>query len=103
MGRIRTEEKSQPIDASGAYTAASGELMRFNGGRELAEILAHSDEVHASFVAQLFHYAVKQPIHAYGPSAWQDLTAAFAANDYSIRRLLVEIMRTSALATSRRP
>lgn len=103
VGRIRTEEKSQPIDASGAYTTGSGELMRFNGGRELAEILAQSDEVHASFVAQLFHYTAKQPIHAYGPSAWQNLTAAFAANDYSIRRLLVEIMRTSALVTSQRP
>lgn len=102
VGRYRIEEAGKPIDASGLYQPASGEPVRLDGARELAEFLAASDEARRAVVAQLFHYLVKQPIDAYGPQQLENLEQSFAASEYSIRELLVEIMRTSALKTNGR-
>ncbi len=97
VGRWRTEEKSRPIDASGGYATLSGEEVRFNGARELAEFLVRSDETREAFVEQIFHYLVKQPVGAYGPATLSELEAAFAESGYNIRVLLVEIVKRSAL------
>jgi cytochrome c553 len=97
VGRYRAKEKDKPIDASGSYRTVSGDLAQFNGGRKLAEFLAASDEAHRCFVEQLFHHMIKQPVSAFGPREQQGLHDAFAKADFSIRELLVEIMKASAL------
>ena len=71
--------------------------MKFDGARELATFLAGSEEAHTAFVQQLFHYLVKQPIRAFGSQELPDLRRFFAAHDFNIRKLMVEIMATSAL------
>jgi len=96
-GRYREEEKGKPVDASGQYQTRSGETVTFSGARDLAAFLAKSDEVHTAFVEQLFHYAVKQPIRAYGPEATADLKTAFAKNDFRLRKLMTDIVAASAL------
>lgn len=50
VGRFRDREAGKPIDSTGAYTALTGETIKFDGVRSLAERLASSDEVHRSFV-----------------------------------------------------
>lgn len=97
IGRYRSSEKSQPIDASGSYIAQSGQLVQFDGATQLAAFLAASEEAQAAFVQQLFQYLVKQPIRAYGPDCWQQLQKSFAENNFNIRKLAVEIVATSAL------
>jgi hypothetical protein len=96
-GRFREAEKSRPIDASGSYQARTGDWARFVGARELAAHLAGSEETQTAFVEQLFHYLVKQPIHAHGRKASADLRAGFVKDGYHIRKLLVEIATTAAL------
>jgi len=71
--------------------------VAYNGVRELATLLANSEETHTAFVSQLFHYVVKQPIRAFGPRKLAELRRSFAANQYSIRQLMVEIIAESAL------
>jgi Protein of unknown function (DUF1592)/Protein of unknown function (DUF1588)/PA14 domain/Protein of unknown function (DUF1595)/Cytochrome C oxidase, cbb3-type, subunit III len=97
LGRYRKEEKGRPIDAIGVYETRSGEQVKFDGARKLAAFLAGSEEAHAAFVQQLFHYLVKQPIRAFGPKELPDLRRFFATHDFNIRKLMVEIMATSAL------
>ena len=75
--------------------------MKFNGVRELAAFLADSEETHTAFVEQLFHHLVKQPVRAYGPETLPDLRRSFAANEFNIRKLVVEIMATSALTPAK--
>ena len=53
--------------ASGGYRTRNGDLVKFNGVRDLANFLADSEETRSTFVEQLFHYMIKQPIRAYGP------------------------------------
>jgi hypothetical protein len=82
------------------YKTTSGEVAEFNGARDLGEYLADSEEVHRCFVGQLFHHTVKQPVTAYGPERLAKLTERFAAAEFDVRELLVEIMKTSALAAN---
>lgn len=96
VGRFRSEEKGQLIDASGIYVTRDDRQAQFRGPRELAEFLASSEEVQAAFVEQLFHHLVKQPIRAFGPDVLPRLHKSFAGHDFNMRRLVVEIMTVAA-------
>ncbi len=97
VGRYRNEEGGRPIDAAGSYETRAGELVKFDGARDIAAFLAGSEEAHTAFVQQLFHYLVKQPVRAFGYQELMDLRRYFTAHDCNIRKLMVEIMATSAL------
>jgi hypothetical protein len=97
VGRFRDKENGRPIDATGAYQTRTGETVKFTGVRDLANFLAGSEEVHDAFVEQVFHHLVKQPVRAYGPKTLTTLRQAFVEEQFSIRRLLVEVMATTAL------
>jgi cytochrome c553 len=97
IGRYRQVEKGRAIDATGTYVVRSGEAVRFDGVRELAEFLAENDETREAFVRQLFHHTVKQPVVAYGKNRLAELKQAFAENEFDIRKLLVVIVSTSAM------
>jgi len=104
IGRFRGEEKGRPVDACGTYEPPSGDPAKFAGARELAAVLASSDETHAAFVEQFFHHLVKQPIRAFGPDRQADLTRSFGSNGFHLRKLMVEIVAGSApFDPSKRP
>jgi hypothetical protein len=97
IGRLRAEEKEQAIDTNGAYQARSGQKVTFKGARDLANFLAESDESHTAFVEKLFLNTVKQPLLAYGPKALSTLQATFKAQNFNVRKEMVEIVTLSAL------
>ena len=97
IGRYRDEEKGRPIDATGCLRDPRRRTRQVRRRRELAAFLAGSEETHAAFVQQLFHYLVKQPIRAFGRTELTDLRGSFAENGFNIRKLMVEIMTSSAL------
>lgn len=98
VGRYRETELDRPIDASGGYIATDGGTVRLGGARDLARFLADSEDVHRSFVTQLFEHVTKQPILAYGVETRERLLADFRANQFNIRDLLCDIAVTAALA-----
>ena len=97
VGRYRMEENGKPISTTGTYRTRTGDTVQFEGARELAKYLADSSETHAAFVQQLFHFAIKQPINAYGPETKDLLRQSFEQNNFNIRRLLIEIIATAAV------
>ncbi|QDU28240.1 PA14 domain protein [Anatilimnocola aggregata] len=97
IGRFRAEEKGRAIDASGGYLTRSGEQKQFKNARDLATFLAASDETHAAFVEQLFHYFVKQQWRAYGPATRSDLQKKFVQDNFNIRNLVTEIVVQTTL------
>ncbi len=97
VGRFRTTERGQPIDASGSYRPVEGEPVEFVGARQLAEYLAGSDEVARSFSQQLFHHLAKQPVNAYSSTNLDELTEQFVDSGYHIQKLMVSIMAATAL------
>ena len=100
VGRFRKEENGKPIVATGVYRTRQGDTVQFDGVRDLAKFLADSPETHAAFVEQLFHAMIKQPIRAYGSQTKESLRETFVRENFSIRRLMVEIIATSALTTA---
>ena len=101
IGRVRSQENGQPIDATGSYEPTAGKAAAFSGARDLANYVAGSDEAHEAFVKKLFQYLVKQPVRAYGPQMLPHLKQDFAGNGYNIRRLVAEIATESALPKTR--
>ena len=99
VGRYRKDEKGRPIDATGSYETRAGEMVKFEGVQALAAFLASSEETHTAIVQQLFHHLVKQPVRAYGPQTLPNLRRFFTAHDFNLRKLMVEIMATSALTS----
>ncbi|MCS6975454.1 MAG: DUF1592 domain-containing protein [Gemmatales bacterium] len=91
VGRYRQEDNGKPVDASGSYRTRSGKLVEVRGARQLADFLVKSDEAHAAFIEQMFHHLIQQPVRAYGPETLAELQKSFAAGDFDIRRLAVEI------------
>jgi hypothetical protein len=100
-GRFRLEERGKPIDPSGSYQTRTGEILQFSGVCDLAKFLAESEETHAAFVEQLFHYLIKQPVRAYGPNRLDELTKYFKENHFNIQKLAVEIVATAAVPKSK--
>ena len=97
IGRLQARENSQPIDATGSYRDRSGKAIQFNGERDLARYIAGSDEAHAAFVEKLFQNLTKQPVRAYGAQLLPGLEHSFAAHEFNIRRLTVEMATESAI------
>ncbi|MEZ6061555.1 MAG: DUF1592 domain-containing protein [Planctomycetaceae bacterium] len=97
VGRFRTTEKDRPIDDSGHYRDRTGEDQQFHGAKELAAFLVDSPETHRSFVRQLFHHMVQQPILAFGPDTVQELADFFKSTDFNMKQIMVEIAVRSAM------
>lgn len=97
VGRYRDKDAGKPVDDDGSYQTRKGEVVKFDGVRELAKFLAGSDEVHAAFAEQLFHHLVKQPVRAYGANKPVELRDSFSRGGFNIRKLAVEAAVTAAL------
>jgi hypothetical protein len=101
VGRYRKDERGRPIDAAGSYETRTGEIVKFAGARELAAFLTGSEETHTAIVQQLFHHLVKQSVRAYRAETLPDLRRFFIANNFNLRKLMVEIMASTALTSQR--
>jgi hypothetical protein len=101
VGRFRKEEKGKPVDTAGRYQSKTGEVAEFDGPKALAAYLSASPESHAAFVQQMFHHLVKQPVNAFGDDELAKLTKSFESHDYNIRKLMVEVLASSALTPRR--
>ena len=101
IGKLRSSENGKPVDASGSYRARSGTVVKFSGAKELAGYLAESDDARNAFVEKLFLNFAKQPALAFGQRKLVDLQHSFSKNQYSIRRLLVEMALATAMPPSR--
>jgi hypothetical protein len=99
VGRYRNFEKNNPIDATGQYQQRNGDVVHFSNAKELASFLARSNETHRSFVRQLFHHMVQQPILAFGPESIHELAQFFEDHKFHMKHLMVEIACRSALQT----
>ncbi|MBL8798085.1 MAG: DUF1592 domain-containing protein [Planctomycetia bacterium] len=97
VGRFREQDNAKKVDAAGSYQTRAGDTVQFDGARDLAAFLAKSEEVQEAFAEQLFHHLVQQSVKAYGSQTPTELRRAFAANDFHIRKLVVEIMSRAAL------
>ncbi len=99
VGRFRTKDKKKPIDVTSVYKTPDGEAVKLAGARQLAEFIADNEMAQKSFVRQLFHYYVNQPINAFDskakgqPNQLDRLHQKFKQNNFNVQSLLIEMAK----------
>lgn len=97
VGKFRTEEKGMPIDSTAIYKTESNESFELAGPNDLARYLSQSDKARKNFVRRLFQHLVKHPPTAFGAETLDRLDRAFVQNNYSIKSLILDIVRLTSL------
>jgi hypothetical protein len=96
VGRLREQERSTAIDASGKYIDRAGQQIEFTSVTDLTQYLVTSDDVVTAFINRMFLHFVKHPVGAYGENRLDELKTRFRESGYSIKELLVEIAVVAA-------
>src|SRR6185295_4631434 len=91
VGRFRTSDNDRPVDSVSEYTTDDGQTVRLSGARDVAEFALGSEQAQNGFIEQLFHQVAKQPMLAYGADVPDRLRRSFAASQFNMQKLLVDI------------
>lgn len=94
-GRWRTKEKEKPVNTISDFKTESGETIKLTGARDVAEFAANTPSAHRTFIEQLFHHFVKQPVRAYGDNEMETLRAGFEKSGFQIPELIKRITLTT--------
>ncbi len=97
VGRFRVQENGKAIDPVSEYATDDGQTVRLAGPRDVAQFAAGSEQAQIAFIEQLFHQLVKQPVLAYGKETMARLRQSFAASEFNIQKLALEIITLAAL------
>ena len=96
VGRFRTSDNNQPVDAVSDYLNDDGETVHLAGARDVANFAIGSEQAQNGFIEQLFHHLVKQPMLAYGLETPKRLRESFVNSGYNMQNLIVEIVTIAA-------
>ena len=98
VGRFRAEEKGKPIDATGAYQSRDGRVGRVRRGPGPRDLPGRQrGDPRRLRPATLPGPGQAADPRLSGPTRLPELQKSFAANDFHIRKLVVEIVAASAL------
>ena len=97
IGRWRTKDQNKPVNSKSDFKTESGKTIKLTGARDVAKFAADTPSAHRTFIQQLFHHTVKQPVRAYGESTMEDLRKRFQQVNFHVPELLRRIAVTSAL------
>jgi hypothetical protein len=96
IGRWRTTDNGQPVDATGTF-ADMGELQgSFNGAVELAKKLADSKVVQTCFASQWSRYALGVDAAGIDAAKMQPVVDAFVGSNFDMRELVVALVKSDA-------
>lgn len=95
VGRFRTTDQGQPVDATGTLvgTDVDGD---FNGGVELSKRIEQSKNAQACIAKQAFRFATGRPETVLDKHSIDLLTAELERASFDIRELLIALTKTDA-------
>ncbi len=96
IGRRRERDRDKPVDAASELAIEGGRIIPLRNARDVAEFAAKTPSAHLTFIEQLFHHFIKQPVRAYGNDEEKILREAFAKSGYQIPDLLKQISLDTA-------
>ena len=97
VGKFRTRDNGKPVNAVSEYITDDGTAVKLTGARDVAQFAVNSEHAQDTFIEQLFHQVVKQPMLAYGVEVPNRLRQSFIATDFNVQKLLVDIVTISAM------
>jgi hypothetical protein len=101
VGRYRTTDNNQPVDASGSLELKSG-TVTFKDAVELMPALAVADEVRSCVATQWMRYLLRREETPGDMASVATVQKAFRDSSYDMRELLVAIVNSDAF-TRRTP
>jgi hypothetical protein len=101
IGKFRTTDQGVPIDASGEVTSTRDIDGPYNGGPELAALLAGSGQVRDCAPTQWLRFALGRREVAEDTCTIAALRDAFEASDGDLRELMVALTQTDAFFSYR--
>jgi hypothetical protein len=102
LGRLRTMDRGMPLDTSGEVTDTRDINATFNGGAELAKLLARSEQVRDCAPTQWLRYSLARADMAQDACSLEQLKRSFATSGGSLRDLLLAVTQTDAFLHYRR-
>ena len=103
IGRFRTSEEGQSIDASGEVVSGGDASGAFEGVVELSDQLVSSDAVRACVARQWFRYATGRIESTDDVCTLGELDRRFEASGYDVRELMIAMVATDAFTHRRIP
>jgi hypothetical protein len=103
IGRMRSMDRGLPVDSSGEVNDTRDINGKFNGGAELAKMLARSEQVRDCAPSQWLRYALARPEAGQDACSVAQLKGSFAASGGNLRDLLLAVTQTDAFLHYRRP
>lgn len=97
VGRWRTKDNNRPVNAVSDFATDDGKMLRLTGPRDIVQYAAENPAGHRTFIRQLFHHTVKQPVPAFGADTLEKLRLSFTESGFNIQRLLVDIAVISSM------
>jgi len=95
LGRWQTMDAGKPVDATGQFLFSEG-LMDFDGGVQLANLIAESEEAHRCYVGHLLEYGYARSTQAADNTAIRALAERSLAEDLPITSIILELTKSDA-------
>ena len=95
VGRYRTTDNDQPVDASGTMQLTSG-TVTFKDAVELMPALAATEEVRSCMATQWMRYLLRREETKGDMPSLETVQKAFRGSSYDMRELLVAIVSSDA-------
>ncbi len=98
LGRQRTTDNGQPVDATGSYPLRSG-TQTFDNATELMHLLADSAEAHECWSKKLVSYALERDVVDADQALVEELGAVSQASDGSLKQVMLALVQSDAFRT----
>jgi hypothetical protein len=103
VGAFRTMDRGVPVDSSGLVNATTDADGAYDGGPELAGILAGSQQVQDCAPTQWLRYALGRAEDEADTCSLKALRDAFAASGGNLKELMVALTQTDAFWNYKQP
>jgi hypothetical protein len=100
LGRYRSQDNGQPIDARGSYTL-DGKEVAFDGPTSLIKAIAESKQAHDCYTRRWAEYLYGRELDVSGPAdaSLVDQAGLRSKGDMSIKDLVLNLVATDAFLT----
>jgi hypothetical protein len=103
IGQLRTMDQGVPVDTSGDINNTTDINESFNGGAQLAALLASSDQVRDCAPTQWFRYSMGRREEDADSCSLKSVRDAFASTGGDLKELMVALTQTDVFMNYRQP
>ncbi len=97
IGRWRDQDNGKPINTRSDFQDDNGDPVPISNAKDVANFAIGSESAQQSFIRQLFHHMVKQPVAANNSEGMEILQKKFREGGFKIRDILVESVVIAAM------